>query len=42
VSLNGTSSKFTPPGDIDRMKPKSMWIICPLLSISMFPINKIK
>lgn len=38
VNLNGALSKFTPPGELDSMKPKSMCIIWPSSSNKRFPL----
>jgi len=38
VSLNGAPSKFILPGLLYNMKPKSIWIKWPFLSIIMFPL----
>jgi len=38
VNLNGAFSKFMLPGELLSINPKSIWIICPWLSIRMFPL----
>ena len=38
VSLKGADSKLTPPGELESMKPKSMWMTCPSSSRSTLPL----
>lgn len=38
VSLKGADSKLTPPGELESMKPKSMWMRCPSSSSSRLPL----
>lgn len=38
VNLNGALSQFTPPGEILNMKPKSIWMRCPVFKRRMLPL----
>lgn len=38
VNLKGADSKPIFPGEFYKIKPKSIWIICPSESINIFPL----
>ena len=38
VSLKGALSKLTPPGELESMNPKSMWMMWPSSSINRFEL----